>query len=94
MNRDIANNTFNPIFRAEERFSSYVSSRLDTVPLLYDKHFYFVDVAKYQDRAPNWFNFVRNPVERFVSDFHYNRNVKRWTRSPEVPPEVKYIFST
>ena len=60
-------------------------------PYAMDRHVYFVDAASYgvpEAVLPNWINVVRDPIERFVSSFHYLRQTKRWKNKPK-PPEVR-----
>ena len=42
--------------------------------LFYDQHIYFIDVETYdKEFEVNWINIVRDPIERFISEFYYNR---------------------
>ena len=36
---------------------------------------------------PTWINVVRDPVDRFVSTFHFLRSENRWTDKPHIPPK-------
>lgn len=48
-------------------------------PLSYDKHVYFVDFGRFGAPVhPTWFSMVRDPVEKFVSRFHYHRQMGRY----------------
>lgn len=50
-------------------------------PFGMDQHLFFVDSERYgmpKEIVPNWINVVREPVERFASQFVYNRHPKRW----------------
>lgn len=48
-------------------------------PLSYDRHVHFIDfsqfsTAKYNKSVqPIWFSIIRDPVDKFVSRYHYNR---------------------
>ena len=33
----------------------------------------------------NWINIARDPIERFISDFYYNRQKERWQETSEKP---------
>ena len=43
----------------------------------YDRHIYFVDFQALNhpglDLSPVWFSVIRDPVDKFVSRFHYVR---------------------
>ena len=41
----------------------------------------------FKDVVPSWINIVRDPVDRFVSLFHYLRAEHRWTHSLQRPPK-------
>ena len=54
-------------------WKSYPAS---TETLFYDQHIYFIDVETYdKEFEVNWINIVRDPIERFISEFYYNRPV-------------------
>ena len=47
--------------------------------LIYDQHTYFIDIDAYdKEFKVNWINIVRDPIERFISEFYYNRQEERW----------------
>ena len=57
-------------------------SRLEQ-PFLYDRHIYFIDFSIYGYTTPVYINLVRDPVERFVSSYYYERQVRKENYNPE-----------
>ena len=61
--------------------------------LLYDRHMYYIAAERYlggkSAAIPNWFNFVRHPVQRVESDFYYLRSSSRWKGHNRKPNKVK-----
>ncbi len=51
-----------------------------------DRHFYHLNFSHYDPEmeSPKWFNVVRHPIDRIVSNFYYLRHPKRW--KSELPP--------
>lgn len=58
----------------EKQFNRYLKHGYHS----YDRHMYYFNLT----RAENfiWFNFIRDPVERFVSEFYYLRSPDRWKK--------------
>ncbi|XP_076825649.1 uronyl 2-sulfotransferase-like [Clavelina lepadiformis] len=42
-------------------------------PSLYARHIHYIDFTKYGLENPTYINVVRDPIERFSSQFHYKR---------------------
>ena len=40
-----------------------------------------------EDLVPSWVNNVRDPIDRFVSQFNYLRTEKRWAKQLQRPPK-------
>jgi len=61
--------------------------RNPSASMLFDRHFYIFDLVK-RDQAANfeWVNMVREPVSRLVSQFHYLRSARRWSKKARKPP--------
>ena len=61
---------------------------------VYEGHFFFADCGRYEvsERASNksWINLIRDPVDQFVSHFHYLRSRKRFEKT-KPPPEVRIL---
>ena len=83
--------------RAEEEFAKVFHDQVSNdLPFVYDRHFYFVDFTSYgfsREEAPVYFNLVRDPIERFVSAFHYRRSPKRWKDKQDTPPQVNEVIA-
>ncbi|TRY63288.1 hypothetical protein TCAL_06267 [Tigriopus californicus] len=61
-------------------------------PHFFEGHFYFVDLASHGVKTqPIWINFVRDPVERIVSNFYSNRSPKRWFLAKQKPPNDYFV---
>ena len=54
--------------------------------MVYNRHFYYIDLGKYGVDV-NYFNFVRHPVERFISNFYYERSPNRWLGRHDRPKD-------
>ena len=45
-----------------------------TTPMVFIQHYSFIDFTKFgYDWSPDWFNIVRDPVEKVISFFYYRR---------------------
>ena len=45
-----------------------------TTPMVFIQHYSFIDFSKFDyDWSPDWFNIVRDPVEKVISYFYYRR---------------------
>ena len=45
-----------------------------TTPMVFIQHYSFIDFSKFgYDWSPDWFNIVRDPVEKVISFFYYRR---------------------
>ena len=42
-------------------------------PLTYDRHVHFIDFSQFVGVQPIWFSIIRDPVDKFVSRYFYNR---------------------
>lgn len=42
-------------------------------PIAHDRHVYFIDFRNFTNGQPIWFSVVRDPIDKFVSRFHYHR---------------------
>jgi hypothetical protein len=77
--------------KEERAFFESLLKQQDKSVFAYDQHVYFVDGERrgvHSQDLPTWINVVRNPVERFVSQFHYLRQPKRWEDAREKPSQV------
>ncbi|XP_059089092.1 heparin sulfate O-sulfotransferase-like [Tigriopus californicus] len=56
---------------------------------LFWNHFFFIDTAIYnRSWNSNWINFVRHPIDWFLSDFYYRRRPSRiWNKKVKPPQE-------
>jgi len=45
-------------------------------PLTYDRHVHFIDFTQFIGVQPIWFSIIRDPVDKFVSRYFYNRGGK------------------
>ncbi|CAL4060129.1 unnamed protein product, partial [Meganyctiphanes norvegica] len=44
----------------------------------YDRHMYYFNMTRSENFI--WINFIRDPVERFVSEFYFMRSPARWAK--------------
>ena len=73
--------------RREEEFIQWLTTTrsaesLNKLPFAMDRHMYFIDTKIYnleKGLEPTWINMVRDPVERFVSNFHWERSEYLWS---------------
>ena len=42
-------------------------------PLSYDRHVHFIDFSAFNESMPIWFSIMRDPIDKFVSRYYYNR---------------------
>ena len=42
-------------------------------PLSYDRHVHFIDFTQFGQDQPIWFSIIRDPIDKFVSRYYYNR---------------------
>ena len=64
------------------------SRQLNTY-MIWEKHMYFIDVESYDPNFQvNWMNQVRDPIERYISQFYYLRSKHRLGKNKEVPEFV------
>ena len=55
---------------------------------VWDKHLYFIDTSLYDLKfKANWINIVRDPIERYISEFYFLREPSRWEYQDEKPPQ-------
>ncbi|KAK7065483.1 hypothetical protein SK128_007193 [Halocaridina rubra] len=47
-------------------------------PLLYDRHLYYFNATNLAKKEVTWINIIRDPTERFISSFYFNRERERW----------------
>jgi len=45
-------------------------------PLSYDRHVHFIDFSTFNESMPIWFSIMRDPIDKFVSRYYYNRGGK------------------
>lgn len=43
-------------------------------PYSYHKHIYFINFEEFGHVNPIWISMIRNPVDKFVSRYYYNKN--------------------
>jgi len=67
------------------------SSSLSSV--LFDRHFYIFELVKLREVNFDWVNMVREPVARMVSQFHYLRSARRWSKRARKPPPEWFFKS-
>ena len=61
---------------------------MDPLTTVFDKHMYFCDLSRYDSQIQvNWINIVRDPIERYISNFYYNRMPKRWNHTQSSPDQ-------
>ncbi|XP_059091459.1 heparan sulfate 2-O-sulfotransferase pipe-like [Tigriopus californicus] len=49
-------------------------------PFSYHKHVYFINFETFGQKNPIWISMVRNPVEKLISRYYYNRNEKTYNK--------------
>ena len=54
--------------------------------LAYDRHVHFIDFQNFMGNStgnyqPIWFSVIRDPIEKFVSRYNYNRYLFEFSRS-------------
>lgn len=66
----------------------------DSSSVLFDRHFYIFDLlARVEAEKFEWVNMVREPVSRLVSQFHYLRSARRWSKRARKPPSEWFLKS-
>ena len=45
-------------------------------PAVFDRHVHFIQFEDFGEENPLYFNLLRDPVDRFVSNFWWRRNEK------------------
>merc|ERR1719397_2064104 len=61
--------------------------------VLFDRHFYIFDLVNLREVNFDWINMVREPVARLVSQFHYLRSARRWSKRTRKPPPEWFLKS-
>ena len=63
-------------------------------PVLFDRHFYFFSFDSFGVKV-DWINMIRDPVERFVSNFHFMRSPGRWRGREDTAKsqQTNFIFN-
>jgi len=61
--------------------------------ILFDRHFYIFDPVNLREVNFDWVNMVREPVARMVSQFHYLRCARRWSKRARKPPPEWFLKS-
>ncbi|XP_043193670.1 heparan sulfate 2-O-sulfotransferase pipe-like [Amphibalanus amphitrite] len=54
-------------------------------PVVFDRHVYYVDFTEFNQSEPIYINLIRDPVQRFISFFHYLRLEKRYRKATQRP---------
>merc|ERR1719234_1081578 len=81
---------FSPILLSaneEEELVEQLTKMGENGPIIYDRHFFTLDISRQQDNNFEWINFVREPVSRMVSLYYYLRKPSRWNSKKNRPPE-------
>ena len=79
-----------------EQFQMAESLSSKTMPLVWVRHFNFLDFDALGLASPTWINIVRDPVERVISNFYYRRAgwniVERKLAFPNEPlPDPEFL---
>ena len=55
---------------------------------VWEKHLYFIDTSRYDlEFKANWINIVRDPIDRYISEFYFLRRASRWAYQADRPPQ-------
>ena len=55
---------------------------------IWEKHLYFIDTSRYDlEFKANWINIVRDPIDRYISEFYFLRRASRWAYQADRPPQ-------
>ena len=55
---------------------------------VWNKHMYFIDTSRYDlEFKANWINMVRNPIDRYISEFYFLRKPSRWAKLADRPSQ-------
>ncbi|CAL4119977.1 unnamed protein product, partial [Meganyctiphanes norvegica] len=59
-------------------------------PFSFDRHFFFFEIQGIEESQNfAWMNFVRDPVERLISRFYYQRIPQRWEKEKYLRDKVR-----
>jgi len=72
----------------EEQLVDQLTKMGENGPVIYDRHFFTLDIVRQQENNFEWINFVREPVSRMVSLYYYLRKPARWNSKKNRPPET------
>jgi len=84
------------VLTPSEESSLVAALERDSSSVLFDRHFYIFDsLLLMEESAVNfdWVNMVREPVARLVSQFHYLRSARRWSKRSRKPPSEWFLKS-
>ena len=64
--------------KKQQNHVNQIVNKIKSRPLIYDRHVHFIDFGNFIGNAtvkyqPVWFSIIRDPVEKFVSRYYYNR---------------------
>ena len=70
---------------AADLFVKALDRTNDSLPLMYERHLYFLDFRRHNRTNPMYVNLVRRPVDRFISEYYF----RRFEHPKKMPGEVR-----